>query len=183
MSGGARPAEEEAPEIGDAGRAFSADGADGPSRAWRTPPRPSPFGQDVTGRAPIEIGDANTVAVPTRPSERDTQRVVVEETHFLPMMPRPSAGEPVQTIRHGARWRPPPVGSFRKGGSGDRCRPCVIFGAPLGSIPREPLFDNDAPAWARSAQTGGVSEGARPRIRSFCRAVRPNEHAPKASRR
>lgn len=49
---------------------------------------PSPFGQDVTGRAPIDVGDANPVAVPTRPSERDTQRVVIEETHFLPMMPR-----------------------------------------------------------------------------------------------
>jgi hypothetical protein len=35
-----------APEIGDAGRAFSADGADGPSRAWRLPPRPSPSGRD-----------------------------------------------------------------------------------------------------------------------------------------
>jgi hypothetical protein len=43
----------------------------------------------------LKSANANTVAVPTRPSERDTQRVAVEETHFLPMMPRPSAGEPV----------------------------------------------------------------------------------------
>lgn len=36
----------EAPEIGDAGRAFPADGAEGPSCAWRSPPRPSPYGRD-----------------------------------------------------------------------------------------------------------------------------------------
>jgi hypothetical protein len=73
---------QEAPEIGDAGRALSADGADGPSRAWRLPPCPSPHGQDVTGRAPIEIGDANTVVVLPRPSERETQRVVARNPTF-----------------------------------------------------------------------------------------------------
>jgi hypothetical protein len=46
----------------------------------------------VTGRAPIEIGDANTVAVLPRPSERETLRVVSEESHFLSMMPRLSPG-------------------------------------------------------------------------------------------
>jgi hypothetical protein len=43
----------------------------------------------------LKSANANPVAVPTRPSERDTQRVAVEETHFLSKMPRPSAGEPV----------------------------------------------------------------------------------------
>jgi hypothetical protein len=47
----------EAPEIGDAGRAFSADGADGPHARGACRHVRAPRGKTVTGRAPIEIGE------------------------------------------------------------------------------------------------------------------------------
>jgi hypothetical protein len=104
---------QEAPEIGDAGRAFPADGAEGPHARGASRHVRARKGKNVTGLLRWKSGDANTAPVPPRPSERETRRVVCEETHFLPMMPRLFAGEPVLTTRHGVRWRPPPAGSFR----------------------------------------------------------------------
>jgi hypothetical protein len=126
---GAVPAcRQEASEIGNTGHGPLSRRRRGSTRTRRTPPRRSPRkGRAATRTNRSKLANANTVAIRSKPSERELCWLRSETHSCRQRCPGPRTREPVRTSRQAARWRPPPASSFRQGGSGNRRSPDVIL--------------------------------------------------------